>query len=65
MDVSLRITSLSPESLAKLLSTAYRRKIPLELVTEIAKKGKLLSDAGTVNLFEFTAWLLKGDKNDS
>lgn len=65
MSDSIDIKSLPPESLAKLLSAAYRRNISIEQITEIATEGELLSDAGTINLFEFTAYLLKGDKNDS
>ena len=65
MSDSIDIKSLPPESLAKLLSAAYRRNISIEQVTEIATEGELLLDAGTINLFEFTAYLLKGDKNDS
>ena len=65
MSDSIDIKSLPPESLAKLLSAAYRRNISIEQITEIATEGELLSDAGAINLFEFTAYLLKGDKNDS
>ena len=65
MSDSINIKALSPESLAKLLSAAYRRNITVEQVNEIATEGELLSDAGTINLFEFTAYLLKGDKYDS
>lgn len=65
MSDSIDIKSLSPESLAKLLSAAYRRDITVDQITAIATAGQLLSDSGTINLFEFTAWLLKGNKNDS
>ena len=65
MSDSLNIKSLPPESLAKILSAAYRRNITVEQITEIATEGELLSDEGTINLLEFTAYLLKRDKNDS
>lgn len=65
MNESLNIKSLPPESLAKILSAAYRRNITVEQIVEIATEGGLLSDAQTINLLEFTAYLLKGDKNDS
>ena len=65
MSESINIKSLSPESLAKLLSAAYRRNITVEQINEIATEGELLSNEGTINLFEFTAFLLNGDKNDS
>lgn len=65
MSESLNIKSLLPESLAKILSAAYRRNITAEQIDEIAKEGGLLSDAQTINLLEFTAYLLKGDKNNA
>jgi hypothetical protein len=65
MSDSINIKSLPPESLAKLLSAAYRRNITVEQIIEIATEGELLSEANTVNLLEFTAYLLKGDKYDS
>jgi hypothetical protein len=65
MSDSINIKSLPPESLAKLLSAAYRRNITVEQIKEIATEGELLSEANTVNLLEFTAYLLKGDKYDS
>lgn len=65
MSDSINIKSLPLESLAKLLSAAYRRNITVEQIIEIATEGELLSEANTVNLLEFTAYLLKGDKYDS
>ena len=65
MSDSINIKSLPPESLSKLLSAAYRRNITVEQIKEIATEGELLSEANTVNLLEFTAYLLKGDKYDS
>ena len=65
MSDSINIKSLPLESLAKLLSAAYRRNITVEQIKEIATEGELLSEANTVNLLEFTAYLLKGDKYDS
>ncbi len=65
MPDSMTITALLPESLAKLLSAAYRRNITVDMVNEVVSEGGLLSDTGTVNMLEFTAYLLKGDKNDS
>ncbi|MDO5566573.1 MAG: hypothetical protein Q4G59_07945 [Planctomycetia bacterium] len=65
MSESLNIKALTSESLAKLLSAAYRRNITVEYIDEIATEGKLFADDKTVNLLEFTAYLLKGDKNDS
>ncbi len=65
MSDSLNIKSLSPESLAKILSAAYRRNITVEQIDEIATEGELFSNEETINLLEFTAYLLKGDKNDS
>lgn len=65
MSTTPNINSLTPETLAKLLSAAYRRSITKEQIEEIATEGELLSQEGTINLLEFTAYLLKGDKYDS
>ena len=51
-------TSLTPETLAKLLSVSAKRLITPEHVTEIAEDGNLLSTDGTINLIFYTAYLI-------
>ena len=53
----LDIAALSPGELAALLSQSLRRPITEEQVREIAENGDLLSDADSINLIEYTAYL--------
>lgn len=52
---------LTPEMLAKLLSAAVKRIVTPEQVLEIAEAGNLLSVDGTVNLVQYSAFLI-GEK---
>jgi len=54
---TLEITAIGPADLAAVLASAYRRKITEEQVLEVARAGNLLSDDGTINLIEYTAFL--------
>lgn len=65
MGESLNIRAMTPEALARLLSAAYRRNITVEQITEIVTEGEILSDSGTVDVLEFAAYLLKGEKNET
>ena len=56
-------TSLTPETLAKLLSVSAKRLITPEQVTEIAENGNLLSTDGNINLIHFTAFLIQETTN--
>lgn len=49
--------ALSPEMLAKLLSSAAKRRITEEQVQEIAEADNLLSLDGTINRVRYTAFL--------
>ncbi|GHT20180.1 hypothetical protein FACS1894189_9120 [Planctomycetales bacterium] len=53
--------ALSPQMLAKLLSSAAKRRITEEQVQKIAEAGNLLSLDGTINLVRYTAFLV-GEK---
>jgi len=53
----LEITAIRPSDLAAVLANAYRRKITEEQVLEVARAGNLLSDDGTINLIQYTAFL--------
>ncbi len=50
---------LTPETLALLLTNAGQRLITAEQVREIAELGDLLTESGTVNLVQYTAFLAK------
>ncbi len=57
----LEITAMKPSDLAAVLSSAYRRKVTEEQVSEIAEAGNLLSADGTINLIHYTAYLAGED----
>jgi len=59
MEKSLKITSLTPEELATLLSRASRRTLSGQDVLAIARTAGIVSSAGTINLIEFAAFLVK------
>jgi molybdenum cofactor biosynthesis enzyme len=59
MDKPIKITALTPEELALLLSRASRKNISAQDVLAIARTAGIVSAAGTINLIEFTAFLAK------
>ena len=59
MDKPIKITALTAEELALLLSRASRKNISGQDVLAIAKTAGIVSAAGTINLIEFTAFLAK------
>ena len=59
MGKSFKITALSPEELAKLLSQAGRKSIAADDVREIAETAGILSPDGTINLIDYTAFLVR------
>ena len=59
MDKPIKITALTPEDLALLLSRASRRSISGQDVLAIARTAGIVSAAGTINLIEYTAFLAK------
>jgi len=64
MDNPIKITALTPEELALLLSRASRRTISGQDVLAIARTAGIVSAAGTINLIEYTAFLAQetGDR---
>ncbi len=64
MEKSLKITSLTPEELATLLSRASRRTLSGQDVLAIARTAGIVSAAGTINLIEYTAFLAKRSTDD-
>jgi len=61
MSEKINPTALTPETLAKLLSATAKRPITVEQVLEIAEDGNLLAVDGTINLVQYTAFLI-GEK---
>lgn len=53
----IKITSLTPEELAKLLSQASRRAISGQDVLSIAQSAGIIAPDGTINLIDYTAFL--------
>ncbi len=58
-DNTLKITALTPEQLAKILSEASRRKVSAQQVLTIAENAGLVKSDGTISLVEYTAWLAR------
>lgn len=63
MSQPVEITALTPDHLARLLSSVCRRRITEEQVVSIARRGNLLSTSGTIHLIRFTAYLSSGVHN--
>ena len=59
MEKSIKITALTPEELALLLSRASRKTISGQDVLAIADTAGIVSVAGTINLIEYTAFLVR------
>ena len=59
MAKSIKITALTPQELAKLLSGASRKAVSAEDIRAIAETAGILSAKGTVNLIEYTAFLVR------
>jgi hypothetical protein len=56
---TLRITALPVADLARILAAAYRRQIQEDHVREIAEAAGLIRPDGTINLLEYTAYLVQ------
>jgi len=55
----LALTALPVADLAKILASAYGRRITEEQVREVAERGGLIRADGTVNLIQYAAFLAK------
>ncbi len=58
-DKQLKLTALEPGKLAELLTRSGIRKVSEQDVLEIAEIGEFLSEDNTINLVEFTAFLVR------
>ena len=56
-DESLKITALTPAQAAKILASAYRRRVTVEQVREVVEAGGLARADGTFSLIEYVAYL--------
>ncbi len=52
-------TKLSVSQLSKLLSNAYRQRVPEEQIRADIEAGAPTTVDGTINLVVYTAWLLQ------
>lgn len=59
MPKPVKLTALSADELARILSQASRRAISAKDVLAIAKTAGIVSGDGTINLIEYTAYLSK------
>ena len=55
----LKLTSLTVADAARVLSSASGREITEDQVREIAERGGLVADDGTINLIEYVAFLVR------
>jgi hypothetical protein len=58
MPKPIQITALTAKELAGLLSQTARRAIGPEVVQEIAEAAGIIAPDGTINLIEYTAFLV-------
>jgi hypothetical protein len=56
---SLKITALTPEQAAKILASAYRRRIDAEQVREVVEEARIIRADGTFSLIEYVAYLAR------
>ncbi len=54
---SLKITAVTPQQAAKILASAYRRRIDAEQVREVAERAGILRADGTFSIIEYVAYL--------
>ncbi len=58
-DRELKLTALTPEQLAMVLTRSGKRKITAQDVEDIARAGGIFSEQERISLVEFTAFLAK------
>ena len=55
---AVRITAITVADAARVLSKAYSRRVTEEQVCRVAEAGGLVKADGTINLLEYTAYLV-------
>ena len=58
-DGGLRLTALTVDQIAKILSSAGGRRITEEMIAADIEAGAPTNPDGTVNLVHYTSWLVK------
>ena len=58
-DGGLRLTALTVDQIAKILSSAGGRRITEEMIAADIEAGAPTNPDGTVNLIWYTAWIVK------
>ena len=61
----LKITALSIDEVAKVLSSASGRQITEEQVREVAERGGLVKPDGTISLLDYGAFLIQEYRQDA
>lgn len=56
---TVKITALSVADAARMMASAYGRRITEDQVREIAERGGLVREDGTINLLEYAAYLVR------
>jgi len=56
---SLKITAIPVADAARVLASAYKRRVTEEQVRQIAERGGLIRADGTINLLEYVAYLVR------
>lgn len=54
---ALKITAVTAEDAAKILASAYGRRVTVEQVREVVEEGQLARADGTFSLIEYVAFL--------
>ena len=62
-DDGLRLTALTVDQTAKILSAAGGKRISEQMIREAIEAGAPFLPDGRINLIEFTAWLEKDINN--
>ena len=56
-DGAPKITALTPEQAAKVLTSASRQRVDAERVRRVAQEAQIIRADGTFSLIEYTAYL--------
>lgn len=56
---SMKITALTPDQAARILASAYKRRIEADQVRRVAEDGQLLRADGTFSLIDYVAYLAR------
>ncbi len=64
MENSLKLTSIPKDLLVKLFRSSGSRDYTMEILEDDIARGAPINDDGTINLFDYGAWLFaKGYNN--